>query len=78
MQPHIFEEQHVEVAEVIENSNKIFVDGRFRVRARGSGIVINDRGFHVWTIRDGMAARSRVLCGPLGGPRGDGPDLEIY
>jgi uncharacterized protein len=57
MMPDIFDEQHVDLVEIVENGDKIFVEGKFRVRARGSGIEINDRAFHVWTIRDGKAAR---------------------
>ena len=57
MQPDIFEEQHVDLVEIVENGDKIFVEGQFRVRARGSGIQIDDRAWHVWTIRDGKAAR---------------------
>lgn len=57
MQPDIFEEQSVELTETIENGEKLFVEGLFRIKARGSGIVIEDRAFHVWTIRDGKAVR---------------------
>jgi ketosteroid isomerase-like protein len=57
MTPDIFEEQNVELVEVIENGEKIFVEGLFRIKARGSGMVIEDRAFHVWTIQDGKATR---------------------
>jgi uncharacterized protein len=57
MTPDVFEEQHVTLEEVIENGDKVFVQGSFRVRASGSGIEISDRAWHVWTIRDGKAAR---------------------
>jgi ketosteroid isomerase-like protein len=57
MQPDVFDEQHAEPIEIIENEDKIFVEARFRVRARGSGIEMEDVAYHVWTIRDGMAAR---------------------
>jgi ketosteroid isomerase-like protein len=57
MQPDVFEEQHVDPEEIIENGDKVFVAGKFRIRARASGIEFEDRAFHVWTIRDGKAAR---------------------
>jgi ketosteroid isomerase-like protein len=56
MTPDIFEDQHVTLEEVIDNGDKVFVQGMFRVRAAGSGIEISDRAWHVWTIRDGKAA----------------------
>jgi ketosteroid isomerase-like protein len=57
MLPDIFEEQHVELEELIENGDKIFVQILGRIRAAGSGIEFTDRSWHVWTIRDGKAAR---------------------
>jgi ketosteroid isomerase-like protein len=57
MQPDIFEDQHAEIVEIIENGERIFVDLLFRVRAGGSSVEIENRGFHVWTIRDGRATR---------------------
>jgi ketosteroid isomerase-like protein len=57
MKPDVFEEQRVDLVEVIEHEDKVFVEGKFRIRARGSGIEMEDTAFHVWTIRDGKAAR---------------------
>ena len=57
MMPDVFEEQHVELEEIIENGDMIFVEGLFRIKARVSGIEMTDRAWHVWTIRDGKAAR---------------------
>jgi ketosteroid isomerase-like protein len=57
MMPDVFEEQHVTLEEVVESGDKVFVQILARVKARGSGIEISDRAFHVWTIRDGKAAR---------------------
>jgi uncharacterized protein len=57
MMPDIFERQQVEVEEIVENGDKVLVGGRIRVRARGSGIEVDDQAFHIWTIRDGKAAR---------------------
>ena len=55
MTPDIFEDQKVTLEEVIENRDKVFVQATFSGRATGSGIEISNRGWHVWTIRDGKA-----------------------
>ncbi len=52
MLPDVFDRQVVELEEVIENdtAGKLFVSLTFRVRGRGSGIELANRGYHVWTI----------------------------
>jgi ketosteroid isomerase-like protein len=57
MTPDIFENQKVAVEEVIQNGDKVFVQAMFSGRAIGSGIEISNRAWHVWTVRDGKAAR---------------------
>jgi ketosteroid isomerase-like protein len=57
MQPDIFEHQHAEIVEILDNGERLFVELLFRVRARGSGIEVTNRGFHVWTVREGKASR---------------------
>jgi ketosteroid isomerase-like protein len=57
MTPDIFEDQKVELEEVIENGDRVFVQGIFSGRATGSGIEISNRGWHVWTVRDGRGQR---------------------
>jgi ketosteroid isomerase-like protein len=63
MMPDVFEDQHVTLEEVIENGDKIFVQGLFRIRARGSGIEISDRAWHVWTVRGDKVARLEFFQG---------------
>jgi ketosteroid isomerase-like protein len=57
MLPDLFAEQNVELIDIIESGDKVFVEGQFRIRAAGSGIVFEDRGWHVLTIRDSKATR---------------------
>jgi ketosteroid isomerase-like protein len=61
MTPDIFEDQQVVVEEIIENGDKVFVQGTFRVKAAGSGIEISNRGWHVWTLRGGKPVRFDVF-----------------
>jgi ketosteroid isomerase-like protein len=56
LKPDIFESQHALVEDVIVNGNQVFVQTMFRVRAAGSGIELENRGYQVWTI-DGDKAR---------------------
>lgn len=57
MEPDVFEEQNAEVVEVVENGDKLFAECLFRVKVRGSAMMIENRGFHVWTIEGGKATR---------------------
>lgn len=63
MLPDVFDRQLVELDEVIENdaAGKMFVSLTFRARGRGSGIELENRGYHVWTIRGGKAAHCRFF-----------------
>ena len=55
-EPDAFEWQRMEPMEFRENGDRIFVRVRFRARGRGSSIEVEQPGYHVWTLRDGVFA----------------------
>src|SRR4051794_4914691 len=50
MTPDVFERQNLVVERVHVNRDKILVEAVFQVRARSSGIELEDRSYHVWTV----------------------------
>jgi ketosteroid isomerase-like protein len=53
-EPDAFEWQRMEPLEFRENGDRVFVRMRLRARGRGSSIVLEQRGYHIWTLRDGV------------------------
>jgi ketosteroid isomerase-like protein len=60
LEPDTFEQQRVEVEDVIVRGNRALVEARFRIRGRGSGIEMENTFFHLWTF-DGELAASCAL-----------------
>jgi uncharacterized protein len=58
--PNFFESQSAEPLELIEHGNRLLVAARVRARGRGSGIELDQTGYHVLTIEDGRAVRFEV------------------
>ncbi|MEE4152633.1 MAG: nuclear transport factor 2 family protein [Erythrobacter sp.] len=46
----------VEVGHVVEDGETVVMQGRYRARAKASGIEINPQIVHWWTLRDGKIA----------------------
>jgi uncharacterized protein len=59
-----FEEVVAEPEKFFERGDQIAVIAVMRLRPRGSSAVVEIRGGHVWTIRDGKLARCEVLRKP--------------
>ncbi len=55
-----FESQELDPQEFIEYKEKLLVTLTARARGKGSGIEIEQRGFHVLTLRGGKIARLEI------------------
>jgi ketosteroid isomerase-like protein len=61
MTPDVFDRQSIEVEKITINGDKVLVQTIFQVRARGSGIELQNRGWQVWTVRDDQAVRVELF-----------------
>ena len=57
----VFEDLVIEAGEITEHGDRLMVATRVSGRGKGSGVAIEARIFHVWTLRDGLAARLEVF-----------------
>jgi ketosteroid isomerase-like protein len=60
-EPQIFDRQYVDVEEIVEQGDKLLVTTLFGARGRASGIELQNRGYHLWTIRDDQAVKFEVF-----------------
>ncbi|MEE4152637.1 MAG: nuclear transport factor 2 family protein [Erythrobacter sp.] len=51
-----FEEFAVEIDTILEQGDLVVTQGRYRAKARGSGVTINPKIASFWTVRDGKIA----------------------
>jgi ketosteroid isomerase-like protein len=56
-----YEEVTVEPEEFFERGDRIVVFFAQRVRPRGSSVLVEIRAGHLWTLRDGKAARLEIF-----------------
>jgi len=61
LQPDLFERQHGEILETAVHGDRILVHVNFTAVGRGSGIELEQDGWQLWTIRDGLAAKLEVF-----------------
>jgi ketosteroid isomerase-like protein len=61
MQPEVFERQEVEILEISIHGDKILVHSDFLGVAAASGIELRQKGYQLWTIRDGLAAKLEIF-----------------
>jgi ketosteroid isomerase-like protein len=59
----VFPSQHVEVEEWIDAGDEIIAVLHFRVRGRQSGIPLEFRQAHAWTVQNGKLTRLRIYRG---------------
>jgi ketosteroid isomerase-like protein len=57
MDPKVFERQRTEVLGMEAVGDSILVDTVFHAKGAGSGIELDQEGYHLWEMRDGMAVR---------------------
>jgi ketosteroid isomerase-like protein len=53
----IWDSWEIEPLEILENGELVFVAHRVRARGKGSGVVVEQTYWSVWTVRDGKGAR---------------------
>ena len=57
MDPQVWAKQEVEIHDMEVFGESIVLDATFHAVGAGSGIQMDQLGYHVWKIRDGMGAR---------------------
>src|SRR4029450_10539594 len=57
----VFEDLVLEPGEISEHGDHIMVACRVTGRGKGSGVVIEAKIYHVWTLQEGMAARLEIF-----------------
>jgi ketosteroid isomerase-like protein len=53
----VWDSWEVEPLEFLENGDLVFVEHLVRARGKGSGIVVAQTYWSVWTVRDGKGAK---------------------
>lgn len=61
MEPDVWEKQIVEIHATEVIGECVVVDTTFHAEGRGSGIQLDQPGFHLWRIRDGKGAEFRFF-----------------
>jgi ketosteroid isomerase-like protein len=57
MDPNVFQRQQIEVLGMEVIGDSVLVDTVFHATGAGSGIELDQQGFHLWGMREGLAAR---------------------
>jgi len=50
-----------ELTELVDHGDTVFAAGRQTGRGRGSGVVVSEEIFSVWTLRDGLVVRQQTF-----------------
>ena len=61
MTPDVWQRQELEIHRLEAIGEHIVVDATFHAEGSGSGITLDQVGYHVWRIRDGKAAEFRFF-----------------
>jgi uncharacterized protein len=56
----VFDDLKVDPTEIVERDENYLVVTQITGRGKGSGVSIDARIFHVWTLRDGRAKKLRI------------------
>ena len=59
-----WEDWRCEAEEYLEHGDHVVVLTRDRGRGKGSGAIVDTKGAHLWTMRDGKAIRLEVFADP--------------
>ena len=61
LKPDIFERQEAHVIGITTHGEKLLVHAKFRGAFSGSGIELEQEGWQLWTIRDGLGAKLQAF-----------------
>ena len=61
LRPDIFEQQKASIVGITTHGDRLLVHAKFRGSFAGSGIELEQDGWQLWTIRDGLAAKLEVF-----------------
>jgi len=61
MQPDVFERQTAEILGITIHGDRLLVHARFAGSFSGSGIELEQDGWQLWTIRDGLGVKLEVF-----------------
>ena len=56
-----FDEPHIDIEDCLENVDDVLVKVHYFARGKTSGVEVDLRGWHVWTLRGGKAVRWQVF-----------------
>jgi ketosteroid isomerase-like protein len=56
-----FKDHHIEIEECIPAGDDVLLMVHYYGRGKASGVEVNARDSHVWTLRDGKAVRWRIV-----------------
>jgi ketosteroid isomerase-like protein len=56
-----FENHHIEIEECIPAGDDVLLTVHYYGRGKASGIEVDARDWHVWTLRDGKVVRWRII-----------------
>jgi ketosteroid isomerase-like protein len=56
-----WDEWHIEAEEYVTAGEFVVVLARYTGRGKGSGVEVDTRGAHLWTMRDGKAIRLEIF-----------------
>jgi ketosteroid isomerase-like protein len=59
MEPVVFQEQRVEITGMEAIGDYVIVSTTFHAIGAGSGIELNEDGFHLWRMKDGLGSEFR-------------------
>jgi ketosteroid isomerase-like protein len=57
----VFDDLKVEAEQIEQHGERILVTCRVAGRGKGSGVAIEAKIFHVWTLRDSMGSRLEIF-----------------
>jgi ketosteroid isomerase-like protein len=57
----VFDDLVVDPQDIEDRGNRIMATTRITGKGKGSGVAIEAKIFHVWTLRDGMASRLEIF-----------------
>ena len=61
LRPEVFDRQVAEVEEILDYGDQLLATVLFHARGKASGIEIASRGYHLWTLENGLVVRTEMF-----------------